>query len=261
MADLSRSSVGDQARSAARGPWVEALARLGYVAKGVVYVVVGGLAVQAALGGGGETTGSEGALRAIGRQPFGEVLLWVLAVGLVGYSLWRLVSAFLDPEGKGTGAAEIANRGGYLASGVVHGLLAAYAFGLATGDGGGGGGGTETWTARVLAHPFGAWLVGLAGLAVAVYAVKEAYVSYTRKYREDVAFSRLDLGAQRWIVEPVPGPRSRGRPRCAGRPALRSLAPGPGGRRARGVRGVVPGQGALPGVPDLTVPGLLASPG
>lgn len=199
MADLSRSSVGAQARSAAHGPWVEALARLGYAAKGVVYVVVGGLAVQAALSGGGETTGSEGALRAVARQPFGEVLLWVLAVGLVGYSLWKLVAAFLDPEGKGTGAAAIANRGGYLASGVVHGLLAAYAFRLATGDGGGGGGGAETWTAEVLVHPFGAWLVGLAGLAVAVYGVKEGYLSYTRKYRQDVAFPRLDLGAQRWV--------------------------------------------------------------
>lgn len=199
MAVPSESNAESRVQRAARHPGVEVLARFGYAAKGVVYVVVGGLAVQAVLGAGGETTGEEGALRAIGAQPFGRLLLWALAIGLVGYALWRFVEALLDVEAKGTGAAGLASRGGYLASGVIHGFLALYAFKLATGDGGGGEGGTESATAEALTQPFGAWLVGLAGLAVIGYAGREAYRSYTRQYRREVAFGRLDLRVQRWI--------------------------------------------------------------
>ena len=185
--------------TAARGRWVELMARFGYAAKGVVYIVVGGLAVQAAVGGGGGTTGGEGALRTIAGQPFGQLLLWVMALGLAGYALWRLVQAALDVEGHGTGAKGVVIRGGFLASGAVHGLLAVYAFGLATGNGGGGGGGTESATAKVLAHPFGAWVVGLAGVAVIGYGVVAAHQAWTRKYREGVAFGNLDHRVQRWI--------------------------------------------------------------
>ncbi|HEX6200324.1 MAG TPA: DUF1206 domain-containing protein [Thermoanaerobaculia bacterium] len=175
------------------------MARFGYAAKGVVYVVVGGLALQAALGGGGGTTGGEGALRAIAGQPFGQVLLWLLALGLVGYALWRFVQGVLDVEDRGTDAEGLAVRGGFLASGAVHGLLAVYAFGLVTGNGGGGGGGAQGATAKVLAHPFGAWLVGLAGVAVIGYGLVAAHRAYTRKYRQEVAFGRLDRRVQRGI--------------------------------------------------------------
>ena len=198
MAVPTYSAAEAHARNAARHPWVEALARVGYAAKGVVYVVVGSLAVRAAIGDGGGTTGGEGALRAIAGGPFGQVLLWALAIGLVGYTVWRLVQAVLDPEDKGADAKGIASRGAYLASGAVHGLLALYAFRLATGNGGGGGG-AQSLTAKVLANPFGAWLVGLAGLALIGYGAVAGYRSYTRRYRREVAFGRLDVRVQRWI--------------------------------------------------------------
>lgn len=178
---------------------MELMARFGYAAKGVVYVVVGGLAVQAAAGAGGGTTGGEGALRTIAGQPFGQLLLWVLALGLVGYAVWRFFQAAFDVESHGTGAEGIVIRGGYLASGAVHGLLGVYAVRLATGNGGGGGGGAQSVTAKVLAHPFGAWVVGLAGTAVIGYGLVAAYRAWTRKYRQEVAFGRLDPRVQRWI--------------------------------------------------------------
>lgn len=187
------------ATRAAGSGGVETLARLGYAAKGVVYMIVGVLAVQAALGDGGQTTGGEGALRTVAHQPFGQVLLWLLGVGLVGYALWRFIQAALDPESRGTDASRIAARVGFAASGIVHGGLALYAFGLATGNGGDGGGGAQSLTAKVLANPFGAWVVGLAGLAVIAYGIKAAHSAYTRGYRRKLAFGSLDARARTWV--------------------------------------------------------------
>ncbi len=79
-------------------PWFEKLARFGYVAKGIVYIIIGLLAVQAATGNGGKTTGSSGALETIATQPFGKELLIVMTFGIIGYVMWRAVQALLDPE-------------------------------------------------------------------------------------------------------------------------------------------------------------------
>src|SRR4028118_1471446 len=81
--------------------WIEPLGRFGYAAKGVVYALIGVLAAQAALGRGGETTDSQGALQRIVQAPFGKLLLGIVTVGLVGYAIWRLVQAFEDTENKG----------------------------------------------------------------------------------------------------------------------------------------------------------------
>ena len=150
-----------------RGGKVAWLARSGYAARGVVYLVVGGLAVLAALGGG-QTTDSKGALRTILQQPFGEALLALVALGLVGYAIWRLVQATTDPDGHGADAKGLAIRGGLLVSAITHSLLAWFALSLIFGWGSsvGGDGGARDWTAWLLQQPFGRWLVGLIGVAV-----------------------------------------------------------------------------------------------
>jgi hypothetical protein len=110
------TAAAGQAAHEAR-PWVERLARLGYAAKGVVYVLVGGLALQAALGPGGKTTDPAGALRTIVQQPFGKFLLAVVTLGLIGYALWRFAQSFLDAENKGKDAKGLVKRIGYGLSG------------------------------------------------------------------------------------------------------------------------------------------------
>jgi len=115
------------AEKAARhaSPWLERLARLGYVAEGVVYVVVGALAVGVAVGIGGRTTDERGALEVIGTQPLlGRVLLVSVALGLASYALWQLVQAVADPDGEGHDARGIAKR-------VGHGFRALVRVGLA----------------------------------------------------------------------------------------------------------------------------------
>src|SRR5262245_10093940 len=134
MADVPSST--DEAKAQAHrlyqeaSPWIARLARLGYVAHGVVYLVIGGLAAQAALGGGGQPTGTKGALQTILRQPFGQGLLSIVALGLLGYSVWRFVQALKDPEHEGRSAAGVSKRLGYFISGVIHASLSIAAIGM-----------------------------------------------------------------------------------------------------------------------------------
>ena len=88
----------------------EALSRAGFVARGVVYGIIGILAIKLALGAGGKTTDQSGALKTITHQPLGEVLLILVAIGLAGYSLWRLSHAVLGhgPERSDSGFDRLA---------------------------------------------------------------------------------------------------------------------------------------------------------
>ena len=168
------------------------MARAGYAAKGIVYLLIGILAVRAAFGdAGGQSTGSGGALRTLLDEPFGQVLIGLIGVGLAAYALWRLFSAATDPEDHGTDAKGIAVRVGFLVSAVVHGALALEAIRLATESAGGGSGdGAEHWTSRLLSAPAGPWLVGLGALIIGGYAV----VQLRRAFASDIA-KRLRLGS------------------------------------------------------------------
>lgn len=122
LGDQSRAEeVADHAESAARqaAPGVERLARLGYIAKGVVYAVIGFLALREALGAGGKTTDPSGAIHSIGTQPFGGIMLTLLAVGLVYYAMWKVVQGVIDPDGKGSDAHGILRRVAYAGSGAM----------------------------------------------------------------------------------------------------------------------------------------------
>src|SRR5579872_514931 len=102
-----------EGREAATSPAMTLLARVGYAAKGIVYLIIGGLSAKVALGEGGSATDRNGALRAIHEQPFGRFLLAIVAIGLVGYALWSLIQALVDPEHEGTDAKGLAARVGY----------------------------------------------------------------------------------------------------------------------------------------------------
>ena len=122
---MSRSDLegeqGDRARAGRAGraaPLLERLTRLGFLAKGLATILVGALALRHALGQGGRLTGQEGAIRTLPGHPFGKVALVALVVGLTGYALWMFLAAFVDPERKGTGFSGIAERVGFLVTGI-----------------------------------------------------------------------------------------------------------------------------------------------
>lgn len=180
--------------------WVEKLARFGYTVKGIVYAVIGVLALQAAFGSGGKTTDTNGAIHTIAVQPFGSFLLAVVGIGLLGYVLWRFVQAITDPENKGTDAKGIATRLGYAISGFIYAGLAFEALRLATSTGGDGGRSTQDWTALVLQQPFGRWLVGIVGALIIGVGFYRLYKAYKIKFRKKLDLSELDRTEETWAV-------------------------------------------------------------
>lgn len=163
------------------------LARVGYVAKGTVYLIIGGLAAKVALGEGGSTTDRNGALRAIHEQPFGRFLLAIVTIGLVGYALWSLIQAVVDPERRGSDAKGIATRAAYGVVGFSYAALAVAAAQLVLGTGNGGKSSDSTaqdWTASLLSLPFGPFLVVLVGLIVMGVAGFLFYRTFTADFEK-----------------------------------------------------------------------------
>ena len=206
MANINPSlnKIQQSAESTVRsaGPWVEKLARAGYAAKGIVYIVIGVLAVQAAFTGGGKTTNSQGALATIVHQPFGQFLLGIVGIGLAGYALWRFVEAALDTENKGNDAKGMVVRVGYFLSGAAYALLAYTAFQLIAGTAGPnkGSAGTQDWTARLLSMPMGQELVGLVGLVVIGLGLSQMVKGYKADFGKQLQLNEIPAGQRNWAV-------------------------------------------------------------
>ena len=109
------------AKEAAYSLTMERLTRLGYGIKGLIYITIGLLAIQGALGKGSTTTADQlGAIRTFSKLPFAQALLWIVLIGLVSYALWGVIRAILDPFHKGTDMEGLLSRGGYLVSAVIY---------------------------------------------------------------------------------------------------------------------------------------------
>ncbi len=164
-------------------PWVRRFGRFGYMAKGVVYGMIGILAALAAFGPGGETTGTSGVLRSIAKMPFGEVVLWIIGIGLIGYILWDFIKAFKDPENEGTDAKGLIRRTAYLISGIIYTNIAYGALKLASHTGNAGSGNSEkTISAKLLEQPYGVWIVGLVGTIIIGYGLYELFSGVKEKF-------------------------------------------------------------------------------
>lgn len=166
----------------AQAPQFEWLARAGLAARGVVYAVIGVLAVKLAVGDGGKTTNQQGALTEIAQQPFGTVLLVVVAVGLAGYAIWRLVRAAIGHGPEQSDDAK--DRVSGVASGVSYALLCATAVKILAGSGGGSGSPEKT-TGGVLDWTGGPILVAIAGVVLIGVAAYQGYKGVAKKFLED----------------------------------------------------------------------------
>ena len=179
-----------------RSKGFERLARAGFAARGIVYVIIGVLAIELALGVGGTNASQQGALRAIAAQPSGKVLLILVAIGLAGYSLWRLVRAAL-----GHGRED--SDGGFdrlaaLGSGLVYAGLAAIAVEILLGAGGGSGNAQKT-AAGVLGWPGGPWLVAIAGVVLVAIGAYQGYQGLSRDFLEDSKTERMSPRVRAWV--------------------------------------------------------------
>jgi len=183
-------------------PWIERLARVGYAAKAVLYATIGVLAAGAALSGGAGTTDTRGAMGTVLAAPFGRALLLVVAAGLYGYALWRMVEAINDPEKRGRDAKGIALRVSFAARAVAHAVLGATAFSIATKgrpdkdapDG------PELWTARALGIPGGRGIVLAVAAGIIGYALYQLYRAVAAKLSKKLELNTLSPSAQRLVI-------------------------------------------------------------
>jgi hypothetical protein len=201
--DQSRSHSSASIPTEQLSDGVEWAARLGYAAKGVVYAVVGGIAVQQAIGQGGDVGGAREALEQIASGPFGTTLLALVTAGLAGYVIWRLVQVFADPEADATDSdgKRWGARAFYLVSAGAYALLAWFGLSILTGNGGGSGSSSSSEQAQgLMTSTWGVWLLGLIGVAIVIRGAMQFWKAYTESFRDKIR--RFDLGPARgeWVL-------------------------------------------------------------
>lgn len=190
MGTSAAAAAGAQATT----DWKDTLGRVGLVGKGVLYSVIGLIAIQLAAGDPTTDTTTTGAVQWIASRPFGKFLLVALTVALFALAAWRLLDAALGDPVEGSDAS---NRAKYAGKGLVYLSLASGALSITianwTGDGASGSDSSSSTqaTGTILEWPAGRWIVALIGLAVIGYGL---YVFKTEAVDEDF-LGRMSVGA------------------------------------------------------------------
>lgn len=183
---------------------VELAARIGYAAKGFVYATIGVLALMTVFGyAGGRLTGTEGAIESLRSQPFGQILLWAIGIGLIGYVVWRLTEAVMDPEHNGSDAKGILKRVGFFIVAVSYTSLAVFTIRAAMGSSSSGDGGsnsTQQSTQTIMQYDWGLYLIGLVGLVFIGIAFYQGYRAYTAKFLKKWKTGQMNSESVKWAT-------------------------------------------------------------
>ncbi|MFF7952704.1 DUF1206 domain-containing protein [Streptomyces griseorubiginosus] len=201
------------ARRAARGSVTKGAARVGFTARGVIYLLVGVLALQIAFGDGKRQADRGGALATLADKPFGSVVLWALGIGLAGMALWRLSEALFGaagPDGRKAGK-RLMSAGRFL----FYAFVAYSVLSFAAGSGSDGSGSSDKQskdvTARVLEWPGGQWIVGVAGVGVAVAGLWIAGRALMRSFHDKLKLHEMSRRVRKLVdVTGVGGGAARG---------------------------------------------------
>src|SRR5687767_14805769 len=168
---------------------VEYFARAGIIAKGVVYCLIGLLTSLTAVGISKKKMDQADTFKLIYEQPFGKMLLVIIAIGLFGYVTWRSFQAIQDIDHKGKNSKAIFIRIGYAISAVIYLGLGVYALKLALNGSSSDNGETQkTIISKVLDYPGGAWLLGLVAVIIAVNGIRQMYKGISQRFMENVNF-------------------------------------------------------------------------
>ena len=180
--------------------FVQGLGRFGDACYGLVYIVVAWLALQIAFGDNAAQADQRGAVTEIAAQPFGTVLLWIMALGLIAFGIWQLLAGatgfgWVTPKRK-----RQMRRLAAVGRALVVFAIASFTLKLLTGMGSSSGGSQQQeWTARLLQVPGGRFLVVLIGLAVLVAAVLSARRAVGHRFMRDLDMRSASAGTRRWV--------------------------------------------------------------
>lgn len=195
----------------ARHPAVEAAGRWGLAARGVIYLLVGFLALEISFGEGREQADRGGVLHELARQPLGGALVWGVGAGLAGMALWRLSETLVGSAGPDGRKASKRLMAGLRF--VMYAVISFSVLAFAAGEQGSGSSDRQSRgvTSMALALPAGQWLVGLAGLTLVGAGGWIAIRAVMRKYRRHLKLSEMSARARRVVdVLGVCGGASRG---------------------------------------------------
>jgi hypothetical protein len=194
-----------KADEAARTETAERVGRAGLAARGAIYCIVALLALRVAFGDN-ETADRRGALHAVARQPLGKVMLAVLTVGFLAYAAYRLLRAATGRKEEGSGERSgamkrLANAGIALLYLALCASSASLVLGRSGGGAGGGGGDQQekTWTARLLAHSWGEWLVAAVAVAVIVTGVVLVVMGLREKFADKLRTDDMRPWQRTWL--------------------------------------------------------------
>lgn len=179
-------------------PWVARIVKLGYVAKGLIYTLIGVLAMRVAFGlRGGRLTDPVGILRGLLNQPFGRIMLALIGIGIVGYAAYYVFEAAADLRRKGGGMQGWLDRSLTIIKAVAYGFIGVQALRLVIG--GRPDGNPEHGVRAVMQYPFGGVFLALVGIGVAIYGATQIKMAWDGGADEDIDVSRVRREAA-WIL-------------------------------------------------------------
>jgi hypothetical protein len=179
-------------------PWLHRFAKVGYAVKGVVYTIIGTLAMRFALGGGGKLAGQQDAVRHVQKQPFGELPVTIIGIGLLGYAAWRFIEAAMNLQGNRNDAMGVTRRLAGVISSLVNGAVAIVALQLAAGDDAQGSG--KNWVASLMNADSGRVLLGVVSLGIVAAGVLQLAKGYRKEFLRELRLSAMRPQSLPWMT-------------------------------------------------------------
>jgi hypothetical protein len=196
--------VGKQVDRAVRkaGPYIENIARFGIAARGVTYLLLGGLATLAAIGLRGRMASTGGMLEVLIGRPIGWIIFMGLAVGFGGFGFWQWVRAIRDPDRVGKDWPAIGKRLAWFWSGIVNFTMVFLAIRIAmsgrsrdfSGDSN-----AQSWVKLAMQYPLGRWAVAGTGAGMIIYGISEIVCATRMDPNEMLHRSELSPRVRGWV--------------------------------------------------------------
>lgn len=190
-------SAGTQATHSAA---FEVLTRIGFVARGVIYTIIGVLAIQVARHAGTTSTDQRGAMETIQRQPLGHWLLIAIAIGLGSYSAWRFVQASVGHGPEGGGDHSTMGRIAAAGSGCAYAAMCGLAVTILLGSSSRSSSSPHEQAAGVFDWPGGQWLVAGAGLLFIAIALYQLFKGISRKFLDEDKTEQMSATTEKWLT-------------------------------------------------------------